>query len=75
MTYYARQRADLLEQKLEIPTGSGAFITVPDWMEYTQPENLEDHAYNAVLWKTTESGQKYAWHRVMSIDLEFKEEK
>lgn len=69
----ARQRQDLLDQKLKIPTGSGAYVEVPDWLEYEQPDNLEDAAYNTVLWKTTEGGHRYAWERVMSIDLEFKE--
>lgn len=68
----ARQRQDLLDEKLSIPTGDGSYIEVTEWHEYEQPDNLDDHEYNAVLYKQTSKG-RYAWHRVMSIDLEFKE--
>lgn len=69
----ARQRQDLLDQDLKIPTGDGSFIQVTEWMECTQPDNLDSAFYNCVLWKTTKGGHRYAWHRVSSVDLEFRE--
>lgn len=68
----ARQRQDLIDQNLSIPSGSGAFIQVTEWLECTQPDNLDDHFYNVVLWKTVD-GKKYAWERFSSVDLDFKE--
>jgi hypothetical protein len=62
---YARQRNDLKD--LLIPTESGVYIQVKNWVQSKQPDMRDNDEFNTLI----RVGHKTYW--VASIDLEFKD--
>lgn len=60
----ARQRRDILDMK--IPTESGAYIQVPNWVIAKQPEARDNEEFNVQL------RVGHLTYLVNSIDLEFR---
>lgn len=67
----ARQRADLLADKIKIPTSIGTYETIDQWLPCQQPDEIEDgvnhDGFNVVIYDLDHK-EKF---RVMSIDLDF----
>jgi hypothetical protein len=69
MTLYARQRQDLLDQNLQVPTGQGVHIMLDEWTACSQPDELDDEEFNLQLFNCF--GNKIT--TAMSIDFDYKE--
>ena len=69
MATLARQRQDLLDQGLEVPTGQGVHIVLDEWTLCDQPDELDSEEFNLQLFNCFGNAITTA----MSIDFEYKE--